>query len=345
MAYWRADPQEPAGRRKQETQAIGTVEPELSFVIPVYNGSASVGDVVGRIHELYGDLEFEIVLVNDGSEDDSEATCRDLAERHPDTVTFVHLSRNFGEHNAVLAGLNHARGAHVAVLDDDGQNPPEEIRRMYEELRRGGFDVVYGRYRTKEHGWYRNAGSRFNDWVATVMLKKPADLYLSSFKVMNRFIVDEIVRYRGAFPYIDGLILRATHNLSQVDVEHRARADSTSNYTPRKLFLLWLNMFLNFSIAPLRLSAVLGLGAAGLALVLMVLVVIDRLFINPNVAVGLPTVLITIVFFAGVQLVILGAIGEYLGRLFLDHSNSPQYVVRYVKRERKREEAKREESA
>lgn len=304
---------------------------ELSFVVPVFNGSGSIGRVVETIHRSFGDLDFEVVLVNDGSADDSERVCLELQRQHPDTVTFLHLARNFGEHSAVLAGLNHARGNYVAVLDDDGQNPPEEVRRLYEAIRQGGQDVVFGRYRVKHHGRLRNLGSRFNDRMANVMLHKPPDLYLSSFKIMNRFIVDEIVRYTGAFPYIDGLILRATSNLGQVDVEHRERQGGGSGYTLRKLFKLWLNMFLNFSITPLRLSALLGVCAAFVSLLLLVAIVIDKLYINPGVTVGLPTVLVTIVFFAGIQLIILGTIGEYLGRLFLDHSRSPQFVVRYVK--------------
>jgi undecaprenyl-phosphate 4-deoxy-4-formamido-L-arabinose transferase len=314
-----------------ENPQIVNSQVELSFVIPVYNGSGTVGKVVEDIHEIYADLELEVVLVNDGSHDDSEHTCIALRESHPKSVTFVHLSRNFGEHNAVMAGLNHATGAYVAVLDDDGQNPPGEVRRMYDELKARGYDVVYGRYRAKQHGWFRNLGSWFNDRIANFMLNKPRELYLSSFKVMNRFVVDEITRYTGAFPYIDGLILRTTDNLGQVEVEHRDRQDARSNYTLRRLFLLWLNMFLNFSITPLRLSVLLGTVTSLISVFLMAAVVIDKLYINPNAAVGVPTVLISVIFFAGVQLLILGAIGEYLGRLFLDQSKSPQFVVRYVK--------------
>ena len=305
---------------------------ELSFVIPVYNGAKTIGGVVEQIFELYSDLSLEVVLVNDGSVDESEETCRALQEKYPDTLTFVHLARNFGEHNAVLAGLNHAKGDYTAVLDDDGQNPPGEIRRMYDEIRAKNYDVVFGRYRIKHHGLLRNMGSWFNDKVANVLLKKPPDLYLSSFKVMNRFVVEEITRYTGAFPYIDGLILRTTSNLGQIDVEHQERADAHSNYDLRRLFLLWLNVFLNFSITPLRVSALLGALTSLASLFLMVAVVIDKLYINPDVAVGIPTVLITVLFFAGVQLVILGALGEYLGRIFLDQSKSPQFVVRYVRR-------------
>ncbi len=306
-------------------------EVQLSFVIPVYNGSATIGDVVRRIHEVYDDLSIEVVLVNDGSRDETEEVCSRLQASYPTTLSFLHLARNFGEHNAVLAGLNQATGDHVAVLDDDGQNPPEEVRKMYDEAVRQGYDVVFGRYQVKQHNWFRNLGSRFNDRIANHMLKKPRDLYLSSFKVMNRFLVDEITKYEGAFPYIDGLILRATEHLGQVDVEHRSRTDAPSNYTLRTLFLLWLNMFLNFSILPLRLAALLGITASVVSLFLMLAIVIDKLFFTTDLALGLPTLLVTVVFFGGVQLVILGMIGEYLGRLFLDHSRKPQFVVRYVK--------------
>ena len=199
---------------------------ELSFVIPVYNGSRTIGGVVREIHALFADLDFEIILVNDCSQDDTEQVCRALQEEFPQTLTFLHLARNFGEHAAVLAGLNQADGSWVAILDDDGQNPPAEVRKMYEAGKTRGWDVVYGRYRVKRHGWFRNLGSRFNDRVANIMLRKPRRLYLSSFKVLNRFLVDEITAYKGAFPYIDGLILRATSNLGQIAVEHRSRDEN-----------------------------------------------------------------------------------------------------------------------
>ena len=303
----------------------------LSFVIPVYGGATTIGEVVAEIHRVFEDSPIEIVLVNDGSSDDSEAVCRELQAVHPATVTFVHLARNFGEHGAILAGLRHASGDLVALLDDDGQNPPAEVRRLVATLVEQRCDVVYGNYRVKQHSFLRNLGSRFNDRMANWMLKKPPGLYLSSFKVLERFLVDEIARYEGAFPYIDGLILRATTNIGQVEVEHRQREQGRSGYTAGKLTGLWLNMFLNFSIAPLRLSALLGVAMSGVSLLLLVAIVIDKLYINPELTRGLPTVLALIVFFAGLQLVLLGAIGEYLGRLFLDHSKMPQSVVRYVK--------------
>jgi glycosyltransferase involved in cell wall biosynthesis len=306
-------------------------EPELSLVIPVYNGSRTIGSLVEQTMKVFVSTSFEIVLVNDGSEDDSETVCAGLAEKFPHNVVFVHLSRNFGEHNAVLAGFMQARGRYVAVLDDDGQNPPEEVVPMLDELKRKNYDVVYGHYIEKKHSLFRNLGSWFNDRIATLMLHKPKDLYLSSFKVLNRFLVNEIIKYRGPYPYADGLIYRVTRNIGQIPVEHRASLSGPSRYTLRRLMRLWLNMFLNFSIKPLRLSIYVGLLTSCLSAVALIAIVIDRVWITPNLTLGIPTVLGTIVLLAGIQLMILGLIGEYLGRLYLDQTGTPQYVVRYVK--------------
>src|SRR5437667_2253977 len=306
--------------------------PELSLVIPVYNGSRTIGPLVEQTAKIFGSTSFEIVLVNDGSEDDSERVCVKLAEKFPQNVTFVHLSRNFGEHSAVLAGFTQARGRYVAVLDDDSQNPPEEVVRMLDELKRKNYDVVYGHYIEKKHSWFRNAGSRFNDRIATLMLDKPKDLYLSSFKVMTRFLVNEIIKYRGPYPYTDGLIYRTTRKIGQIPVEHRTNLSGPSRYTFRKLVRLWLNMFLNFSVKPLRLSVYVGLCTSCLSILALFLILIDKIWITPNLTVGIPTVLGSIVFLAGIQLMILGLVGEYLGRLYMDHTGTPQYIVRYVTR-------------
>ncbi|MDE0734761.1 MAG: glycosyltransferase family 2 protein [Pirellulaceae bacterium] len=307
-------------------------EIELSFVIPVYNGSQTVGNVVRKIQELTADLSVEVILVNDGSADTSEKTCAELCEEFPTGVHFVHLARNFGEHNAVLAGLHQTRGDYVAVLDDDGQHPPEEVLRMYEEIKRTGRDVIYGRYTVKHHSWFRNLGSWFTDRMANIMLKKPPELYLSSFKVMNRFVVNEITAYRGPFPYIDGLIYRTTHNLGQIDVQHQDREAGQSGYTVRKLVGLWLNMFLNFSIKPLRIAVLFGCFLSLVSVLLIIMTIVDKIWITQDLTVGIPTVLVCVIFFAGVQMLMLGCMGEYLGRMFLDNSGTPQFVVRYVKR-------------
>ncbi|MCX6129092.1 MAG: glycosyltransferase family 2 protein [Proteobacteria bacterium] len=303
--------------------------PELSFVIPVYNGSASIRKVAQEIIRHFSFLSFELILVNDGSKDDSEEVCKILVDENPGLIKFLQLSRNFSEHNAVLAGLNQSRGNFVAVLDDDGQNPPFEILRLYEAIKIGKHDTVYGFYRDKKHHWFRNLGSKFNDAVANVMLKKPKSIYLSSFKIMNRFIVDQVISYKGAFPYIDGLIFRATQNIAQIPVEHVVRVEGRSGYTFQKLVKLWLNMFLNFSISPLRMAAVLGLLSSAASIPLIFIIIIDKI-LNPQLTMGVPTILVAMSFFSGIQLLIIGLVGEYLGRMFLDYSGTPQYIVRYA---------------
>ena len=314
---------------------VGTTpmsQPMLSLVIPVYNGSATIRTVVEQIRRVFAAERFEIILVDDGSNDDTEKVCAQLVAPSPENITALQLSRNFGEHNAVLAGLSYARGDYIAVLDDDGQNPPEEVVRMLAELKRGNYDVVYGHYIEKKHSWFRNLGSRFNDRIATFMLGKPRELYLSSFKVMNRFLVDEITKYRGPFPYADGLIYRTTRRIAQIAVEHRASTDQPSRYTFRRLVRLWLNMFLNFSIAPLRVSVYVGLITSCFSVVALFLILIDKLWIQKDLTVGIPTVLGAIVCFSGIQLMMLGLVGEYLGRLYLDQTGTPQYIVRHSTR-------------
>lgn len=313
-------------------QTTPSVSPELSLVIPVYNGSQTIRAVVESIQRVFASRSFEIILVNDGSEDDSETICAQLVQESRGTVTLVQLSRNFGEHSAVLAGLSQARGEYMAVLDDDGQHPPEEVARMLAEIKQRDYDVVYGHYIEKQHSMFRNAGSRFNDRIATLMLGKPKDLYLSSFKVMNRFLVNEIIKYRGPYPYADGLIYRTTRRIGQISVEHRANMTGPSRYTFRKLLGLWLNMFLNFSIKPLRLSVYVGLIVSCLSVLALVFIFVDKVWITPDLTLGIPTVLGCIVFFSGIQLMILGLVGEYLGRLYLDQTGTPQYIVRSVTR-------------
>jgi glycosyltransferase involved in cell wall biosynthesis len=301
----------------------------LSVVIPVYNGAETIGPLVDRLLEVLDRSGLQIVLVNDGSPDRSDTVCRWLAERYPEHVLYVELSKNFGEHNAVMAGLQHASGAHVVIMDDDFQNPPEEVQRLVDHTRRHDYDVVYTRYSRKQHSWFRNLGSRFNDEVATLLLNKPRGLYLSSFKCMNRFTLRQVLRYSGPFPYIDGLILRCTRKIGTIQVRHDPRTVGRSNYSLRKLVNLWLNMFVNFSVLPLRLSTVTGFATSLLGILFGLGVVVERI-IHPETPLGWASILVTMLTFSGVQLVMLGVLGEYVGRLFLSGNQSPQFVVREV---------------
>ena len=300
---------------------------KLSIVATLYSSAPFVEEFCRRSSDaakLVTD-DFEIVLVNDGSPDNSGAVCRALANARPH-VRFIDLSRNFGEHNAVMAGLNHCSGDAAVILDDDFQNPPGEVRKLVDKLSEG-FDVVWSRYEVKQHGWFRNLGSRFNDSVATLMLGKPRGLYLSSFKAISRFVIDEVVRYRGPFPYLDGLVLRVTRNYTTVLCQHDARQEGKSGYTLRKLVSLWLNMFTGFSVLPLRLASFAGIAVALIGALLGVWFLIERLN-HPEIQSGWASIIVTVLIVSGIQLLVLGMIGEYLGRLFLQDNGRQQFVVR-----------------
>jgi polyisoprenyl-phosphate glycosyltransferase len=270
---------------------------------------------------------LQIVLVVDGSPDNSAAVCRRLALEVPG-VACLSLSRNFGEHNAVMAGLNHATGQYAVIMDDDFQNPPDEVHKLIEEIRKG-YDVVFSHYEKKRHHWLRNLGSALNNCAASVVLKKPRGLYLSSFKAVSRFAIDQIVRYDGPYPYIDGLILRVTRNYSRVLVRHDPRDDGRSGYTLAKLVHLWLNMFTSFSVVPLRIATLVGFVFSLLGLFGAAAFAIEKLR-SPELPMGWASLICSLFVIGGVQLFALGMIGEYLGRLFLKSSGQPQFVIREI---------------
>jgi undecaprenyl-phosphate 4-deoxy-4-formamido-L-arabinose transferase len=301
----------------------------LSIVIPVYNGAQSVGELVHALESLDIEGGHEIVLVNDGSPDDSLAVCKRLvAEAKTVPLTLVNLARNFGEHNAIMTGLRHTRGAYVITMDDDLQNPPSEVKRLLEHARATGKDVVYTRYAVKQHAYWRNLGSRFANWVADVLMEKPKGLYLSSFRCMSAFLVEQVTRYEGPFPYVDGLIMQATQSLDTLEVEHLPRAAGRSNYTLKRLVRLWLNIFVNFSVMPLHLSTIAGFALSLIGLIGVISVVLEALFFEPPQ--GWASLMAATLLLSGVQLLILGILGEYMGRLFLTANRKPQTVVREV---------------
>ena len=305
--------------------------PYLSIVIPVYRGARTVGPLVERLLGLLGSRRpLEIVLVDDASPDESEKVCLELVAAHPHVVVYAALARNFGEHNAVMAGLRLARGAFVVTMDDDLQNPPEEVERLVAEAERG-HDVVYAQFATKQHHWARNLGSRFNDAVATRLLRKPRGLYLSTFRCLSRLVVDEVIRYEGPYPYVDGLVLRATSRIGTIRVRHDPRPQGSSGYTLAKLFELWLTMSTSFSILPLRVVVAIGLAMSLVGVAVGVEVVFEKLY-WPTHAVGWASQMTAVILFSGIQLVVVGTIGEYLGRLLMTANRAPQTVVRRVVR-------------
>jgi len=296
--------------------------------VPVYNGAATLPRLIEDLDKLLRpENRLELVLVNDGSTlDNSDEVCETAAREH-DWILYLELSKNFGEHNAVMAGLNYCTGDFVVIIDDDLQNPPHEVVRLVDELDRGGYDVVFSYYKKKRHSIYRNLGSAFNDLVASYVLKKPRGLYLSSFKAMRRSLVQQVTKYDGPFPYIDGLILRNTSCFGRIEVEHNSREFGRSNYSPVKLVGLWMNMFTNFSILPLRVASFIGLILTCLSGVAAIAVIIERIT-SPELVSGWASIIVAILFMSSVQLLAIGLMGEYLGRVLLKLNKIPQFVVR-----------------
>lgn len=302
----------------------------LSIVIPVYNGADSIGELVEALESLTVPGGHEIVLVNDCSPDSSLFECRRLQARAKVPMTVIDLARNFGEHNAVMTGLREARGAHIITMDDDLQNPPDEVLRLLEYAQKSGKDVIYTHYAKKQHAAWRNLGSRFANRIADIVLDKPKGLYLSSFRCISAFLAHEVTRYEGPFPYIDGLILQATQSIGTLQVEHLARHAGRSNYTLTRLVRLWLSMALNFSVIPLRMATFAGFGLSVTGLLGIVWAITEAMV--RQTPPGWASLTVATLLLLGMQLIMLGIIGEYLGRLYLTTNRKPQAVVRDVTR-------------
>ena len=299
----------------------------ITIIIPVFNSEKTIFDLVSNIFDsLKLDYKFEVILINDCSSDNSDIECLKLYDKYKGKIKYYKLAKNVGEHNAVMAGLNYAMGDWIVIMDDDFQNPVSEVEKIINFSLSNDYDVVYTHYQYKKHNIFRNLGSYFNNKVANIMLKKPNDLYLSSFKSIQSKVVKEIIKYNLPYPYIDGLILRTTRNISSIQVKHKKRIQGKSGYTLKKLFSLWLNMFTNFSVVPLRISTLFGFIFSFVGLIFGIITIIEKL-LYPELPQGYPTIIIVVLLFSGMQLIFLGVIGEYLGRLFLSNNKHPQYFI------------------
>ncbi len=312
---------------------------QVSFVIPCYRSENTLRSVIDEIDETMAGMDkysYEIVLVNDGSPDNTWETISAIAsEREKGDVYGINFSKNFGQHAALMAGLGASCGDIVVCLDDDGQTPANEVGKLLEAIENGA-DVVYARYEHKQHNLFRNFGTAMNEWMAGVMLGKPKNLYVSSYFAARKFVVKEMIKYESSYPYVIGLVLRTTRNIVNVNVNHRRREIGESGYTLGKLFALWINGFTAFSIKPLRIATFSGVSFAFLGFIYGIYTIIKK-FINPAVPIGFSALMSAIIFIGGMLMLMLGMIGEYLGRLYISQNKNPQYVIRETTRNGKEE--------
>ena len=250
---------------------------KVSFVIPCYRSEQTlphvIAEIEGKMKELT-EYTYDIFLVNDCSPDNTLGVIRKLCESH-ENIKGISFSRNFGQHSALMAGLRHSDGDYVVCLDDDGQTPADEVDKLLNKLDEG-YDAVYAKYEHKQHSGFRNMGSKVNELMTRTLLDKPKELFISSYFAVRRFVVEDMIRYENSYPYVIGLVLRSTKSVTNVVVQHREREEGTSGYTLKKLLGLWFNGFTAFSVKPLRIATILGVGSAGMGFVYGVYTIIKR---------------------------------------------------------------------
>lgn len=308
------------------------VKPLLSFVIPCYRSEHTIGAVVRELADTLKtrpDYDHEIVLINDGSPDDTAGAIRGLCKDYP-AVVFVDLSRNFGQHSALMAGFHQAKGDIIICLDDDGQTPADECFKLIDKVAEG-YDIVFADYGVRRQSGFRNLGSRFNAACNHFFFNQPKELHANSYFACRRFVVDSALQYPNPFPYVTGLLFQSVSRYCNVQVIHRARMEGESGYTLKKLVSLWTNGVTAFSIKPLRLASYLGWIVAGGGFLFTIITIIRKL-VNPAMQAGWASTVALILFMGGLIIGLIGIVGEYIGRIYLSINRYPQFVVRSVTR-------------
>jgi len=299
---------------------------EISIVIPVYNSEGNVLELYRQIVDSLKNITHEVIFVNDCSRDNSWLVLKQLAENNKNVIA-VNLRKNVGQDNALMAGFRLVKGKYVVIMDDDLQHSPYDIEMLHSKIKEG-FDICYANFNHRKHAVWKNIGSRFNGFLANILLKKPKNIYMSPFKIIDADVVREI-SYQGPFPYVDGLILEITHNITSIDVEHFERYKGKSNYNLLASITVFLKLLTSFSIIPLRFASIIGFLVAitGIGLGLYFMVDFFTYGKNPE---GWTSLITTNLILGGLLLMSIGLIGEYLGRMYLLINHKPQYVVKEV---------------
>jgi polyisoprenyl-phosphate glycosyltransferase len=298
---------------------------DISVVIPVYNSEANLRELYRQIQDALKNIPHEVVFVNDGSSDGSWKIIEELVVANKNIVG-VCLRKNFGQDNALMAGIHAASGNYLVIMDDDLQHSPYDIPKMYDQCIKG-FDICYASFVQKKQRAWKNFGSWFNGVIATVLLNKPKDLYLSPFKIIKKDVVKEVLQYSGPFPYVDGLLLEVTRNVSYFQAEHFPRYAGKSNYNLVASVAVFLRTLTSFSVIPLRLATITGVITSVCGFIAAIYFTLEYFFTS-HIVEGWTSLIISSLILGGLMLMFMGLIGEYLGRMFLTLNRKPQYSVR-----------------
>lgn len=302
---------------------------KISFVIPCYGSEKTIEFVTTEIIETIANLpgyDYEIVCVNDCSPDGVLGVLRNLAQKNY-KIKIVDFAKNMNRPGAVMAGLRYASGEYVVIMDDDGQCPMDKLPKLIAPIL-DGYDVSIADYPKRKQSVFKDFGTKLNKMMTRWALDRPKNLEFTNFIVMKDFIAKEIIKYENPYPYMTGLILRATSKIANVQMEERNRYDKGStNFTFRKMVHLWTNGITAFSIKPLRLASFAGIAFAIIGF-LYGLFVIIRKIVHPDIGAGWSSTISIMLFIGGLVMFMLGMIGEYIGRIYISINKSPQYVVK-----------------
>lgn len=305
---------------------------KISFVIPCYGSEKTIEFVINEIVEVVeekaNEYDYEIIAINDCSPDNVLSVLIRLANSSK-KIKVIDFAKNFGKHAGVLAGFKFASGDYIVGLDDDGQCPVNHLWELLEPIINNKSDYSMAGYNKVKQSVFKNIGSTINSLMSHILLKKPKNLYFSNFYAMKKYIAKEMIRYNNPYPYLEGLTLRTTDSFAIVPMEERERYEGNGNFTLHKSISLWLNGFTAFSVKPLRISSIIGILCSFIGFIFGLAVIIKKL-INPLIVIGYSSIMATLLFVGGIIMLMLGLIGEYIGRIYISINNSPQYVIKDI---------------
>lgn len=299
----------------------------ISIIIPCYNSEGTIEKVVEETMKTFQTLEnyeCEMVLVNDYSRDKTYEAITRAAKKYPNVIG-VNLAKNFGQHNAMMAALHFVHGEAVIGMDDDLQNHPDQIPQFLEKMEEG-YDVVFGVYKERKFGWFKNLTSYVSRHLLWALTSQPRDIQMSSFWLARRYVIDKALEYEGSNVFLQFLFFRTTHNMVDIEVEHFAREVGTSNYNFRRGLKQFMSC-LNYTAVPLRITTFFGALFSGAGFIGALIVLIRKL-LDPTIAVGWSSLMCAMLVLFGIVFLMLGIMGEYIGKLILNVNKTPQFVVR-----------------